>query len=806
MYLSFNWLKEFIDLPHDIKPSDIADKLTLHTVEVEGVLNQKERFANVVVGKILKIEKHPNADRLQLTEVDTGDKVRKIVCGAHNIEVGNFVPTALPGAVLPQDFEIKEAKVRGELSEGMLCAKDELELGDDHSGIMILEAKAKPGQSLADYLSLDDVVLEVDNKSLSNRPDLWGHYGIAREISGLFSSKLKDYEIKKPKQDSESKIKVKVEDTSLCLRYMALVVDNIKVESSPHWLEERLLSCGVRPINNIVDITNYVMLELGQPLHAFDTALIDKIVVRRAKQDEFVKTLDQVERKLTKDDLVVADSDKVLAVAGVMGSENSEINQETTSIIIESANFNSSAIRKTSQRLNLRTEASSRFEKGLDPNLAEQAIWKTAELVKKLCPEAQVSLNLIDEKKFELNQGPLSIKVDWLNKRMGLSLDKKKIISILENLGFVIEVKDDILQVKIPTWRATKDISIPEDIVEEILRIYGFDNIPGASPLIRVSPLIKTPELELRGRIKDFIALRSAFTEVYNYSFVSESDLKKMGTDYSFHLKLLNPLSLNFEILRQSLIPGFINNVKLNQSRFKDFSLFEIGSVFFAHDGENERDLKEKERLPHQEDRLGMLIASDNKKESFSKLKGVLETLFIDLGLEVYFLKSDSQKNTWTDDMSADIYVKFLGEDELLGYISVLSKKITKSFGLKKETVLSEIYLPVLNKLLAKNLNQKTYKGVAKFPALVRDLAFVVDKNTSFNDLRAEILNFNSLICGVEFFDEYVGDKILQDKKSLAFRIKYQAEKTLVATEVDDLQEKLFLHLSEKFEAKLRDF
>lgn len=385
MYLSLNWLKDFVKTPSDMTPEELGLRLTNHTVEVEDVIKEAEKYKNIVIGKILEIKKHPSADRLQLVKVDIGSNKLDIVCGAFNIEVGQLVPVALAGAILPNGVEIKEVEVRGEKSNGMLCAEDELVLGDDHSGILILK-DGKVGQQFGEYLKLSDVIFEVDNKSITHRPDLWSHYGMAREISAFLGVKFKEYEPNEKliaKVEDKIKISVKVEDRDLCPRYMAIAMSRIKVESSPKWIKERLIAVGMRPINNIVDITNYVMLELGQPMHAFDKALISanretnghglNIIIRRAKRSEAIKTLDGVKRELDENMLVIANKIKPIAIAGVMGGAESEINSDTTEIILESANFNFISIRKTSQELGLRTESSIRFEKALDPNLADVA-------------------------------------------------------------------------------------------------------------------------------------------------------------------------------------------------------------------------------------------------------------------------------------------------------------------------------------------------------------------------------------------------------------------------------------------------
>ncbi len=811
MNLSLNWLKEFVEIPKKIKAEDIGRSLTLHTVEVEEIRAEADIFKNVVVGKILEVKKHPNADRLQVATVDTGSEKLNIVCGAPNIAPGQRVPVALVGAILPNGLEIKEADVRGEISRGMLCAPDELGLGDDHSGILILEKNAKVSMPLADHFKMEDTILEVDNKSLSNRADLWGHIGMAREISAIYDLKFKDYEYKTEtlecKKDCD-KISVKVEDFNDCPRYMAIAMRGIKVAESPKWMQERLLAVGMRPINNIVDITNYVMLEIGQPMHAFDREKIDKIIIRRAKKDESIITLDGDERILDENNLVIADSQKPLAIAGVMGGENSEINNETTEIVFESANFNFTSIRKTSNKLALRTDSSARFEKGLDPNMCEKALARAVELVLEIIPGAEISSSLVDEKKFYLNTGPIEIDLVWLKRILGFEIEKKKIVAILDKLGFTIESDNkDKLSVSIPTWRAVKDVSLREDIAEEILRIYGYNNAPSVMPSLEMTPPEENKELRLIREIKQ--TLRGlAFSEVYNYSFVDEAQLKKMGVDIAYFLKLANPLSNNQTLLRQKLVTNLILNARTNQARFDDFELFEIGSVFLTHAGLFNKDKVSDEKLPYQEKRLGLLFASDKLEGLYERAKGKAEALFSYFDLSLAFSETNSSSNWSHDAYSAYIYLsekRGQKTDILLGNISRLEPKIAKSLGVKKELILIEFYLPEIVKNILET-PPKTYKPIPKFPALLRDLAFVVNKKVSYRDILKTIYEHSLYIEMVELFDVYTGESIGADNKNLAFRVRYQADKTLTAEEVDEIQKQLLKNLKEKYDAVIRDY
>lgn len=808
MNLSLNWLRDFVDIPKKITPEELGLKLTIHTVEIDSVQKQGEKFANIVVGKILEIGKHPNADKLQLTKIDIKEKVLDVVCGANNIAVGQLVPVATVGAVMPSGMEIKETEIRGQKSFGMLCAEDELGLGEEHSGIMILKDNAKVGQSLADYLKIDDVIFEVDNKSITNRPDLWGHYGMAREIAAFLKTKTtKKFEqiaSAKVKVDKEEiKLDVKVEDVKLCPRYMGVAMTGIKIATSPKWLQDRLVSVGVRPISNIVDVTNYVMLELGQPMHAFDKKLVDKIIVRCAQDGEAMETLDGTKRELDKNDLVIADSKQAIAVAGVMGGANSEINDDTTTIVLESANFDFYSIRKTAQKLGLRTEASMRFEKSLDPNLCTVALARAVNLIKEICPTAKVASQVADAQRFNLNQGPIELNLAWLNNFIGDVVSKDEVADILTRLGFVFDDKKDKLLVTVPTWRATKDVSIKEDLAEEVARIHGYDNLKLTMPSVVMAAPGPVAEKELIEKIKTILSGGAALSEVYNYSFIGEELLGKLNVDFSQHIRLANPIAVQHTMLRQSLAPNLFLNVRANQSRYDLIKIFEIGSIYLNIPGEINKDAASKDKLPYQEKRIGILVAGSNKDNVLEKTKGIVEYLFANLDLAVEYNTAGSEiAPSWSD---KNKIAKIKVGQRLLGFVSVLDKKTATGLGIKKECGIAEVSL---NELLEITSGQeiKKYKEIDKFPPAVRDLAFVVNEKVLYNDIKEEMIKFHEYIKEVDLFDVYIGDKIGAGNKNLAFHIVYQADKTFTAKEIDDLQAELIKRMEERFEAKVRDF
>jgi phenylalanyl-tRNA synthetase beta chain len=806
MYLSFNWLKTLVNIPGSVSPEDLGARLLTHTVEVDDIIHEAEKYKDIVVGKLLTVDKHPNADKLLLAKVDIGeDKALEIVCGAPNIKAGQYVPVAMVGSVLPNGLEIKAAEIRGVKSNGMLCAEDELNLGEDHSGILILEKKGKPGQALGEYLGLKDVIFEIDNKSITNRPDLWGHYGMAREIATFLETKVKtkfeDKTIEKIKTEGENITKVKIDDYKLCPRYIAATITGVKIEESPKWIQERLSAVGVRPINNIVDITNYVMLETGQPLHAFDQARVNEIIVRAARDKELCVTLDGEERELTKNDIVIADKSKAIAIAGVMGGENSEINDQTTSVVIESANFNPVAVRKTSQRLSLRTEASKRFEKSLDPNLCEQAVVRTIELIKEVCSDSRVADPIIDEKKFKLDEGPIGFNIEWLNKFIGEELDESKLTNILKRLGFKVELDSGNFSVIVPSWRATKDISIKEDIAEEVARLIGYDNIKLSMPLVDMKRPEEQIERKFINRLKDIAAQSLNLNEVLNYSFVGEDLLKNLGQENMNHIAIKNPISSELTHLRQNLAPNLITNVKTNQPRFDNFTLFEIGSVYLPHEGEIVKDEESQEYLPYQEKRLGIVIANKNRNEAFSDAKGIVAQLLRKLNIEVRFENIDTPLE-WAD---SNYSIEIKDKEDKLGTLYLVSQSASKRLNLKRKVVVAELIIKELINAQAR-AGETEYREYAKYPPVIRDLAFVVKESIAYNDIKDAILDYNELVVEAELFDVYRGEQLKSQEKNLAFHIVYQAERTLKGEEVDRLQAGLIGELEEKFEAKIRNF
>lgn len=811
MKISYKWLKQYIDLPDSLSPEEIALKMTMAIVEIEEVIKQADNLENIVLGVIKKIEKHPQADKLQIAQVDLGDEVVQIVCGGTNLKEKMKVAVAKIGAKVRwhgegELVEMKKVSLRGFESSGMICASTEIGLENSFSqgeteilDLSFLDFKA--GTSLAKALELDDVIFDVDNKSMTHRPDLWGHYGMAREIAAVYNKKLKDYISKEIKTENKEKLEVEVRDKKLCPRYMAVMIDGVKIEDSPEWIKKRLISAGVRPINNIVDITNYVMLDLGQPLHAFDKNNFksNKIIVRSAEESEEFISLDNKKHKLNAENLVIADEEKVVALAGVMGGLNSEIKNNTKTIIFESANFDAVSVRKTASRLGLRTDSSARFEKTLDPNLTELALKKAVELTKEFCPNAKVVSNIVDENNFSLNKGPIEVSCEFLYSRFGEKIDKKQIIKILESLGFEVKEKKDVLVIFIPSWRATKDISIKEDIVEEVARVYGYDNFKTILPVFPIIPPKENRLRNLERKVKKILVERFAFSESLNYSFVSAKIIEKLGLDIEAFIELDNPIAKDEPFLRRNLLGGLLTNLENNFHNYDELAFFEIGKVFKIEEVGERVSQNSDELLPRQDVILSFVYLNKNNKEPFFELSNVLENLAKELGMRLRLEEAVFAEKYIHPSRVAVIVID---NGEKVGFISELHPQVQKDFGLGAKVAVVEINL---NKILEEYKEKNNYEIISVYPSVLRDLAFTVDKNIKHKDIVEIIYKQNSLIKKVELFDVYFGDKIAQDKKSLAYHILFSSkEKTLETVEIDKIFEKICQELKDNFGAELR--
>ncbi len=837
MNISLKWLKSYVEIPKELSAKELAEKITMSIVEVENFTKQSDDLENIVVAQVKEVNNHPDADKLKVCSVDAGKRGSfKVVCGGNNLRKDMIVPLAIVGAQVRWHGEgnlvtLEKAKIRGVESEGMICAAEEIGLAkkyDIDGGIVDLDLdESFIGQDVSEALGLDDIVLEIDNKSLTNRPDLWGHYGIARELSALLNVRFKPLIFpSKLKIKKKHKLNINIEDKNACPRYLGVIMNNIKVSPSPDWLAKRLESVGIKSINNIVDITNFVMMEVGQPLHAFDLRNIEdkKIIVKKApasaqasvgKQEEGVFiTLDGEERKLTKDDLLICDGKKAIALAGIMGGLNSEIKDDTKTILIEAANFEAIGIRKTSVRTGLRTESSTRFEKNLDVNLAKDAIMRAIELVQQLNVDSIISSKLIDKNYSKQNKIKINLSLDFINKKIGQVIPKKTIISILEGLGFTIKEKktsfakvspfvkitgdktDDRegLEVEVPSYRSTGDINIPEDLIEEIARIYGYDNIKIKNPKIRLTPSRKDKILVTEKNIKDFMSSALAYNEVYNYSMVSGDDIKKVYGNEKEYIGIKNAVSKNLKYLRNSLVIGFLNNAVDNLRYFKNFKIFEIGRIFKKEPGDFKISKDSSEFLPSQDKILAFMTVGDI---SFLDFKGDLESMLNKMNIK--YSNNIIENTLFIKGQSLEYFV----DEESIGIMGEFDNQILNNFGINTRVFYAEFNISRFLKYI-KEIKQ--YQALSKYPKMIRDISMLISDSVRWQDLEKKINAISSLITNVELFDIYKNEENGKKERSLAFHIIFHdLKKTLTSKEVDKLMKRVKEMLVKDFKVKIRE-
>ena len=798
MIVSLKWLKDYIDI-ENLTVDEIVDKLTTSGSEVEEVIDKSKELENIVVGYVEEVKKHPNADRLSVCKVSDGNETYDVVCGAPNVAENQKVAFAKVGAIIPNGkFEIKKAKIRGEKSFGMICAEDELGISDDHEGILVLAESAKVGEPIAKTLNLDDVVLDI--AITPNRADSLSHIGLARDLASIYKKKLIYPTLSKNiKANSNNElVSLDIVDSNKCPRYSAIVVKDVIVKESPNWLKEKLTSIGLRPINNIVDVTNFVLYEIGQPLHAFDLDKLSgkKIIVKTAGDKSKFITLDSKERSMLPDDLMICDSEKPIAIAGVMGGENSEVSDSTKNIVIESAYFDPSSIRKTAKHLGLSTDASYRFERGTDPNITLKAAQRAATLIAELSG-GTIDENFIDVYPVKIEQKIIDIRFARITKILGFEIHREKVIEIFEGLEFdIIEQNDEKLKVQIPTFR--HDIEREIDLIEEVARIYGFDGIPQISH-ISVDLNKKIDELDFEDKLKNsLVAL--GFNEVVSNSLISNE--KTIAFDKS--IKVLNPQSSEMSLLRTSLIPGMLMNISRNIKVKEDnLRFFEIGEVF-------ERKNEEIKSFDDFNENENLLIAitgnkftkswfQENQKYDFFDLVGMLDTLLNKNSLD-YKIK-DSYYPDGNNLFEYYIVKKF--QNSQIGIGGKIKNELLSKFEISQDVFLFELNVNTLKEIKVKS---SKYEQLLKYPKVLRDFAFVVDKNITFAEVVKTIKNSSSnLLKNVKLFDIFESDSLGEGKKSLAFQLEYyDFNRTLREEEIDKEFWKTIDNVKQKLKAELR--
>ncbi|MFH0834248.1 MAG: phenylalanine--tRNA ligase subunit beta [Patescibacteria group bacterium] len=784
MILSLDWLSDFVDLSQ-ISAEKLAELLTERVAEVEHLRTTGCNIPQVVVGQILKIEPVEGADKIRLTTVDVDPSTSsgqasklQIICGAQNIFEGAKVPVALVGCVLPGNFKIEKRKMKGVESNGMICSEAELGLVDKSEGILVLDATAEVGQKFSEYLG-GDTILVIDNHAITHRPDLFGQFGFAREIAILLDQKFKNRTFSLP--EITQKLDCEVAEPKLCARYSALRISGIKIQPSPQKIRERLENCGIRAINNVVDATNYVLLELGQPLHAFDAKKLAGgwLIVRKAKAGEKLTTLDGVERKLSETNLVIADAEKPLALAGVMGGANSEIEDSTTEIILEAANFDAIAIRKTSLEFGMRSESSLRFEKRLDPNLPPESAALFVEILRETCPELKIVAGA-DVRNFQPEKRILDFALANLARKLGQKVDPDRAEKILTGLGFKIQKTDEEnWRVEVPSFRSGRDIEQEIDLFEEVIRHIGFRDLPTEFPRVQISPPLRDNFRALKNSVEDAL-VGFGFHETATLAMVSQKVLENALFTASDAARIQNPPSEDQRFLRPSLLASLIDAAARNSRNAKNFRLFEVSSIF-------EPDFSEKNRA------IALIVGEENP---FLKIRGVAEKLFAALHFTAEF--DAAVESSPRAHPGRAVEIKVAGKK--IGLIAELHPAVAKNCELPRSAFL-EIDFDLLSQISRPPI---IATELPKFPGVPRDLAIVVDKKTTVRSVENAILAADSKICELALFDIYEGKGIPENAKSLAFSFEIRdPEKTLAEAEVEPILQKIVANLG-KIGAKLR--
>lgn len=777
MLISLDWIKDFVELPH-VDAHNLANDFTMKTAEVESVETSGEFLHRIRVAEIISIKKHPEADKLNLVTFMYGEEIPKeVVCGAQNVRVGLKVPYAPLHTVLPGNFKLEPKKIRGILSEGMLCSAAELDIPGSDEGLLEIPAETPVGMTMAQYLDAkSDVIIDVDNKSLTHRPDLWGMYGLAREFAAIYDRPLKDTfndawkkNIESWFTKADSPIKPKVESDSSCLAYWGISMRGVKVTDSPKWMQERLKVMGLRPINNIVDISNYVMLELGIPLHIFDRDLIkdNTIHIKRVGSEATFQTLDEVERKLIATDTVICDREKPLVLAGIMGGANSGVNDDTHNIFIEVANWKADEVRRTSTRLGLRTDSSARYEKSLDSTLCYRTLLRTIELVKELCPETDI----IGKPEFDGfkddNASTLVIKTsaENINAVLGTGKTKKEIVDIFTKLDFKVEESGDEFNVTVPSYRKTKDVECEADLIEEIGRIIGYDNIEDKSPMLAVTPVRLSPSKKLQRSIQDFMMMEGRSLEVMTYPLVGKKLLEQADWHTSNEeLVLVNALSKDSDRMRPTMVASLLEAAARNTKHYSDFSFFEIGRSYLP-DAKN----FSKENL-----QLGIVYYS-KKDNKFLDLVNHIEKLLNYLKVPFNFLADAGKFNneciptSWSGCHPHEyLNVRIMGK--MYGALTTVHPLTLRQFKIK-----GNLSIAIIDFSLIENNPPKekfSYKPINKFPVSTFDCSVVADVNTPAE----EVLNVLSKVKLKELTDKRIVDVFELDdgKKSVTLRTFFE--------------------------------
>ncbi len=811
MKVSLNWIRDYVQLPADADLKKLAYDLTMSTVEVEDATDLGASFHDMVVGVINTIEQHPNADKLKVCKTDIGGRVEDIVCGGSNLREGMKVAVALPGAMCKWHgegdlVEIKKSKLRGVDSYGMICGAVEIGLADlfptkEEAHILDLsDFDAPAGTPLADALDLNDIILEIDNKSMTNRPDLWGHYGIAREIAALYDLTMTQFPHFDRNVENTSGFHVTVEDAERCPRMIGTQIENVCVKPAPYWMQVRIWKTGMRPINALVDITNYVMLATGQPSHAYDSDHIaGHIIVRRAKAGETLTLLNGKELPLSTDDLTIADDAGIVGLAGVMGGAKDSILPTTSKVILEIANFQAAGIRRTALRYDNRTEASARYEKAIDPERCDQALDLSMQLFSDLYPEMKVT-GLVDEYPRHLKQAEIDVPLSWLERRLGKRLSPDEIKHKMELLGYSITFNGDNMHVVVPTWRSTGDVSIQADIMEEVARMYGYENFEAEPITTTFDGAINQLDKDLERRIKEYLAIRCGMQEIFTYPWMEESYVNAVLQSTEGILSLSTPPSPAERFVRSSLLPNLCKAVVKNERYFNEFSIFETAQVFRDENYTSPYD--EREKLPSQRKNVAGAFATTDKDITalFRKAKGVVEMMARYVHMETLTFKQ-AEKPVWADNV---VWLNIYRGDEKVGDLALLAKKVSMACGIKNLNVM--LFQLDQDSLVPLKSRTNTFTHLAEYPMTDYDISLLVDGSVQWKDVAQTVRGIKSeLLHGAAFVDEYRGKQVPAGKKSLTLRLAIGSkDKTLTSAEIEEVASGVLNKIAKRFGAELR--
>ena len=803
MLISLNWLKDYINLDENIDIKELENALTMIGQEVENIELQGENLKNILTSKILELKMHPDSDHLTVCQVDNGSFVSQVVCGASNHKEGDIVAMAQVGAKLSEDFVIKKGKIRGIESNGMLCSETELGVGNDNSGIIIFPKDTKLGIPLNEYYNLNDIIFELE--ITPNRPDCLSHIGIARELSAYYNTELKIPKINNHKV-SEELIDINIKD-NLSKRYMARVIKNVKVGPSPKWLVTRLASMGIRSINNLVDISNFIMIETNQPNHIFDFDKLksNKIIVDKARNDEKFTTLDSKERILSNDDIVIRNGEEVIALAGVMGGENTEVSENTNNILIELAHFDNISVRRTSRRHSLISESSYRFERAVDTENFDYVMNRLTDLIVEIAGGEVCDINDVYPVKKEKNICQLSL--DRMNRFIGKVIPKEKVIEIFNKLEIKVVDKGDTLELTAPSFRG--DLINQFDYFEEVIRMYGFDNIENKMPKITLSENRLNDTTKYTTDIKVLVS-NLGLREVINYSFIPVNSFEKlnMNIDSENIIALKNPIVEEFSVLRPTLMYSLLKNVKDNLNRGQeDIRFFEVSKRFVLSDDKIEKSVYINEKRVSERETLGIVLSGSFTKNlwapkpesyDFFDMKGIVEAMFDKLNFKSYQIKR-SINLSYHPGRSVDLFVG----KELIGTFGEIHPDVLENMEIDRNRVIyAEIYLDLLLKYINKGVK---YKGLSKYQSVPRDIAVVVKEEVLVGDMIKSIQKVDKLIEKVELFDIYRGIGVKSGFKSVAISIVMRDDnKTLEEKDINSVMDKIVEKLKKEFDAELR--